>query len=83
MPVSAVRMSCANTASTASLADAAALRRGFRALRRAGFEADFLILDRAIAIPGTPRPEWHGGGRNKTSVPAMFTADYGLNHRSL
>jgi hypothetical protein len=65
------------------LADTVGLRRGFRALRRAGFEADFLILDRAIAIPGTPPPEWHGGRRNKTRVAAMFTADYRLNHRSL
>jgi len=40
-----------------------------------------LILDRAIAIPGTPRPEWHDRGRKKTSAAAMFTADYRLNHR--
>jgi hypothetical protein len=54
MPVSAVRMSCANTASTASLAAGTAARRRdvFRGLRRAGLTVDFcLVLDRAIAIP--------------------------------
>ncbi len=88
MPVSAVRMSWANTASTASPSRAAGRR-----LRRA-FAADFcLVLDRAIGGPFAPRQATcHGGGPNKTranaiscpvSVPCRPCAEYraGLDRR--
>src|SRR3984957_4805379 len=64
MPVSDVRMSCANAASAASVVRAAARRRSVR--RRERFAADFFLgFARAMAAP---RSEWHGGAPNKTSV---------------
>src|SRR3984893_339119 len=63
MPVSEVRMSCANAASAASVVRVTAPHRSGR--RRERFAADFFFsLVRTMAAP---RSEWHGGGPNKTS----------------
>src|ERR1700689_1994802 len=76
MPVSEVRMSCANAASAASVVRVAGSRRGGR--RRADFAVDFFFrfaranFDRTMAPPRAPRSQWHGGGTNKTSVDRLI-----------